>query len=466
MAKNMNGTNKTNLSKAVFTMVGGVAVAATLAAPAAQASQVVNHNGVDTLTGVQKTTQKISLPLPSKSYALTSAAGPRCMPVYAGGTVHYGQDLGAPEGTPIYAVADGTVTSVRNGNNDTAGSVTIKHVINGEVFYSVYVHMWTSNVSVGQNVKAGQKISTVGNSGASTGAHLHLEMWGADGRYSGKPIEPIGLLKAWGGPDMTAASFGNYNETPPSTCNYYTVSSVALKNGSGSNAKTVLTIPAGSKVVSRPGDATDAVDGMMRVKYGKTVGWIPQLQASPYKQGSVPASVGGAATKNLSGLPWGTVINSVIQVDGTTTTPAPSKAPVKSSPVVSETKVDSKPGKSISTDRTSSSKKIVKYTVVKNDSLYRIAMKHNTTVDAIQKANKIKGTTIYVGDVLNIPQASTAKAAKATTSKVSTSKVHTVVKNDNLYRIALNNNTTFQKIMKDNNLKNTTIYIGQKLIIK
>ena len=101
MAKNMNGTNKTNLSKAVFTMVGGVAVAATLAAPAAQASQVVNHNGVDTLTGVQKTTQKISLPLPSKSYALTSAAGPRCMPVYAGGTVHYGQDLGAPEGTPI-----------------------------------------------------------------------------------------------------------------------------------------------------------------------------------------------------------------------------------------------------------------------------------------------------------------------------------------------------------------------------
>ena len=224
---------------------------------------------------------------------------------------------------------------------------------------------------------------------------------------------------------MTAASFGNYNETPPSTCNYYTVSSVALKNGSGSNAKTVLTIPAGSKVVSRPGDATDAVDGMMRVKYGKTVGWIPQLQASPYKQGSVPASVGGAATKNLSGLPWGTVINSVIQVDGTTTTPAPSKAPVKSSPVVSETKVDSKPGKSISTDRTSSSKKIVKYTVVKNDNLYRIAMKHNTTVDAIQKANKIKGTTIYVGDVLNIPQASTAKAAKATTSKVSTSKVHT-----------------------------------------
>lgn len=464
MAKNMTGKNKTNLSKAVFTMVGGVAVAATLAAPAAQASQVVNYNGVDTLTGVQKTTQKISLPLPSKSYALTSAAGPRCMPVYAGGTVHYGQDLGAPEGTPIYAVADGTVTSVKNGSNSTAGSVTIKHVINGEVFYSVYVHMWTSNVFVGQNVKAGQKISTVGNSGVSTGAHLHLEMWGAGGRYSGKPIEPIGLLKAWGGPDMTAASFGNYNETPPSTCNYYTVNSVALKNGSGSNAKTVLTIPKGAQVVSRPGDATEAVAGMMRVKYGNTIGWIPQLQASPHKQGSVPAIVGGAATKNLSGLSWGTVLNSVIQVDGTTTTPAPSKTPVKSSPVVSETKVDTKPGKPISTDRTSSSNKIVKYTVVKNDNLYRIAMKHNTTVDAIQKANKIKGTTIYVGDVLNIPQASTSKAAKATTAKVS--KVHTVVKNDNLYRIAVNNNTTFQKIMKDNNLKNTTIYIGQKLIIK
>ncbi|MDN5919341.1 MAG: M23 family metallopeptidase [Pseudonocardia sp.] len=93
------------------------------------------------------------------------------------GVTHYGIDLAAPIGTPIYALADGVV--------DKAGPasgfgmwVVLKHT---DGTSSVYGHINRALVEAGQEVKAGDEIAEVGNRGQSTGPHLHLEVWEQDG---------------------------------------------------------------------------------------------------------------------------------------------------------------------------------------------------------------------------------------------------------------------------------------------
>lgn len=96
----------------------------------------------------------------------TSGYGPRW------GRIHNGIDIANTIGTPIYAVMDGTV--INAGPAQGFGNwVVIKHA-GGEV--SVYGHMRDYNVSVGQQVRAGQQIAKIGNEGQSTGPHLHFEI--------------------------------------------------------------------------------------------------------------------------------------------------------------------------------------------------------------------------------------------------------------------------------------------------
>lgn len=89
-----------------------------------------------------------------------------------------GIDIAAPVGTPIVASADGTVIIARtSGYNGGYGLyVAIKHP-NGT--QTVYGHMSKVNVSVGQKVSQGQVIGSVGNTGRSTGPHIHFEIRGA-----------------------------------------------------------------------------------------------------------------------------------------------------------------------------------------------------------------------------------------------------------------------------------------------
>jgi murein DD-endopeptidase MepM/ murein hydrolase activator NlpD len=96
----------------------------------------------------------------------TSGYGPRW------GTFHYGIDIAAPIGSPIYAVADGIVIDA--GPAPGFGLwVRIRHD-DGTV--SVYGHMYDFSVSVGERVRAWQQIARVGNRGDSTGPHLHFEI--------------------------------------------------------------------------------------------------------------------------------------------------------------------------------------------------------------------------------------------------------------------------------------------------
>lgn len=101
------------------------------------------------------------------------------------GRPHKGIDLGAKQGTPIYAVLDGTV--VYSGVQGAYGNVVV--VEHPDFVMTVYAHNEKNMVSVNEKVKAGQQIATVGATGNAQGAHLHFEY-----RLKGKAINPRKVL--------------------------------------------------------------------------------------------------------------------------------------------------------------------------------------------------------------------------------------------------------------------------------
>ena len=90
------------------------------------------------------------------------------------GRSHKGIDIGAPQGTTIYAAASGTVTFAEYGYGGGYGNHLI--ISHGNGVTTLYGHCTTLLVSQGQYVTQGQAIATVGSTGASTGNHLHLEI--------------------------------------------------------------------------------------------------------------------------------------------------------------------------------------------------------------------------------------------------------------------------------------------------
>lgn len=108
--------------------------------------------------------------LPIYYSAFTSPFGYREDPVYGGSAFHYGVDLAAPEGTPIYATRSGTV-SVASWDSECGYYVQIDH---DEGYRSIYMHMTYFIVGYGQYVSQGEVIGYCGSTGKSTGPHLHF----------------------------------------------------------------------------------------------------------------------------------------------------------------------------------------------------------------------------------------------------------------------------------------------------
>jgi peptidoglycan DL-endopeptidase RipA len=137
----------------------------------------------------------LGYPLAPGTYRLGSPFGARTNPITGTPEQHHGQDFAAPEGTPIYAAADGTVTAA--GPATGFGQwIVIDHTLGGHVISTVYGHMWPQGVAVitSQHIHAGQPIGQVGNNGQSTGPHLHFEAW-PGGRFTGgTPVDPLPLL--------------------------------------------------------------------------------------------------------------------------------------------------------------------------------------------------------------------------------------------------------------------------------
>lgn len=104
---------------------------------------------------------------------LASGYGYRIHPVYNVRKLHTGIDFSAPIGTPIYATADGKVTKAKVRFSGYGKLVEIDH---GFGYQTRYAHMHEFIVKEGQQVKRGQVIGYVGNTGLSTAPHLHYEV--------------------------------------------------------------------------------------------------------------------------------------------------------------------------------------------------------------------------------------------------------------------------------------------------
>ena len=126
--------------------------------------------------------QKAPFALPLKdSFRYTSGFGPRW------GRMHEGTDFAAAYGTPIYATADGVVT-FSGWSSGYGRLVKIQHEFGIETRYG---HQSQLLVKVGQRVSRGEQIGAMGNSGRSTGTHLHYEV-----RVQGKAVNPMIYIKA------------------------------------------------------------------------------------------------------------------------------------------------------------------------------------------------------------------------------------------------------------------------------
>ena len=120
---------------------------------------------------------------PSYCTYITSRQGPRTHPITGEYRNHGGTDIGASYGSAIYAADSGTVVRSSDGWNGGWGNyVMIDH---GNGMQTLYSHMSSRAVSVGQTVSRGQTIGYVGSTGMSTGAHLHFEMY-----INGSRIDP------------------------------------------------------------------------------------------------------------------------------------------------------------------------------------------------------------------------------------------------------------------------------------
>ncbi len=121
------------------------------------------------------------------SFRWTSGFGTRDDPKGAGRRMHEGTDMAGAYGTPVYATADGVIVYA-GWDNGYGRLVKIKHEFGIETRYA---HLSQIRVDVGQRVSRGDRIGDMGNSGRSTGTHLHYEV-----RLSGKAVNPMTFIKA------------------------------------------------------------------------------------------------------------------------------------------------------------------------------------------------------------------------------------------------------------------------------
>ncbi len=100
---------------------------------------------------------------------------------------HYGIDFHAPEGTPVKAMMDGIITLAEEDMYFTGGTIIFDH---GHGISTLFMHMKDINVKVGQKVKQGQLVGTLGQSGRATGPHLDIRL-----NWFDVKLDPATILK-------------------------------------------------------------------------------------------------------------------------------------------------------------------------------------------------------------------------------------------------------------------------------
>lgn len=126
-------------------------------------------------------------PIPNNNLIRTgSGFGMRLHPVYNVMKMHTGIDFTAKVGTEIFATGDGTITTAIKSRTGYGNHVVINH---GFGYKTLYAHLNRIDVRVGQKIKRGTIIGSVGNTGTSTAPHLHYEVI-----HNGKKVDPINFF--------------------------------------------------------------------------------------------------------------------------------------------------------------------------------------------------------------------------------------------------------------------------------
>ena len=133
---------------------------------------------------------RILLRFPVVRGIITSQFGIRKDPISGSQEFHNGIDIGAGEGSAVYAAREGIVSE--RGSSEILGNYLVLTHPGG--YQTVYGHLSAINVILSQDIHAGQVIGTVGTSGRTTGPHLHFEV-----RRKGNPTDPFPLLAAKSG---------------------------------------------------------------------------------------------------------------------------------------------------------------------------------------------------------------------------------------------------------------------------
>ncbi len=119
---------------------------------------------------------------------ITSGYGLREHPILGRLIFHSGLDISIPSGTPVRATADGVVSF--SGWEGRGGNTVV--IEDGNGFRTAFAHNSRNNVKVGQRVRRGDIIAYSGATGATTGPHVHYEVW-----KDGKSINPAEYLNGW-----------------------------------------------------------------------------------------------------------------------------------------------------------------------------------------------------------------------------------------------------------------------------
>lgn len=148
-----------------------------------QISRIASN--LEQLESLSLAISRIPLARPIHNFRMTSGFGPRMDPIRKRPAFHAGADFGTSTGTPVHATLAGTVTYA--GNRGPYGLVV--EIDHGNGFKTRYAHLHRVRVRRGQTIGFQERIGDAGNTGRSTGPHLHYEVW-----YKGKVRNPENFL--------------------------------------------------------------------------------------------------------------------------------------------------------------------------------------------------------------------------------------------------------------------------------
>ena len=243
---------------------------------------------------------------------------------YSDGKLHRAIDLRAAVGTPVYAAEDGTVDWVQawdgrstSGDQSYGNLVRIRHAdYNGGKLQTLYAHLKESKVKYGQAVKEGELIGYSGNTGNSTGPHLHFEV-----RLSGTRCNPLNWLDDDFSVARSTVRLGSYTSVKRPATTLVAGSELHLQR---------VPLYVSSTAVSAAGTASgtyyvwsaEPADGLVRItnaadrvgQAGQVTGWISVSDAGVQTQ---PADKPGTTLTigPVSRGDWGTIRSKCQELD-------------------------------------------------------------------------------------------------------------------------------------------------------